>query len=54
MHYFKRSGVLAIRTMQCIPMLFLYYTYICIDWHVVTLDCMICSTTLDSACVSPP
>ena len=26
MHYFKWSGVLAIRTMQCIPMLFLYYT----------------------------
>jgi hypothetical protein len=26
MHYFEWSGVLAIRTMQCIPMLFLYYT----------------------------
>jgi hypothetical protein len=26
MHYFKWSGVLAIRTMQCIPMLFLYDT----------------------------
>jgi hypothetical protein len=26
MHYFKWSGVLAIRTIQCIPMLFLYYT----------------------------
>jgi hypothetical protein len=26
MNYFKWSGVLAIRTMQCIPMLFLYYT----------------------------
>jgi hypothetical protein len=25
-HYFKWSGVLAIRTMQCIPMLFLYNT----------------------------
>jgi hypothetical protein len=26
MHYFKWSGVLAIRTMQCTPMLFLYNT----------------------------
>jgi hypothetical protein len=26
MRYFKWSGVLAIRTMQCIPMLFLYNT----------------------------
>jgi hypothetical protein len=26
MRYFKWSGVLAIRTMQCIPMLFLYDT----------------------------
>jgi hypothetical protein len=26
MHYFKWSGVLAIRTMQCIPMLFLFNT----------------------------
>jgi hypothetical protein len=26
MHYFQWSGVLAIRTMQCIPMLFLYNT----------------------------
>jgi hypothetical protein len=26
MHYFQWSGVLAIRTMECIPMLFLYNT----------------------------
>jgi hypothetical protein len=25
-----------------------------LDQHVVTLDHMICSNTLDSACVSPP
>jgi hypothetical protein len=27
MRYFKWSGVLAIRTIQCIPMLFLYNTF---------------------------
>jgi hypothetical protein len=29
MHYFKCSGVLAIMTMQCIPMLILYDTLHC-------------------------
>jgi hypothetical protein len=34
MWYFKWSGVLAIRTMQCIPMLFLYDTL-----HLYYMDC---------------